>query len=260
MSAVAGYLVWAALADARARCATVEATERGEANSRRGTREFYYPTPEAVSRAAKAALRAEKLMLVLAVVGAVARGVEGDEVPLTFRLFHAESGEAIDFTWAWPLEDAKDFVGRHAARAATLSSAEKHFQIHLLAMEITGRDGAAAGPAHCRPWSHEPCGTAAAKAAGALPGWAQVDTPQGTTQGRPHHPGPPPRAREDFNSWVQAEFRRQFKSNPNADAASWDELVAMVLGGEPREAATLGEEEQVCTYLATYCEAMRRAS
>ena len=249
---ITGYLVWAALADARGQCAAVEATERGEANSNRGSREFYYPTTEAVMRTANAALRAAKLVLVLASVGAVTQGVEGAEVPLTFRLFHAESGEAVDFAWTWPLADAREFVGRHAARAATLSSAEKHFQLHLLAIEITGRDAA----------------SAAAKAAGDLPAWATATaptSPRPTTDVRikPHVPGPPPHAREHFDAWAKAEFRRKYASDPLAEAPSWDELVAMLHGGHPRECGTKGEEEHVCRYLATYlaaCGTERRAS
>ena len=219
-----------ALANARRKCAAVEATEHGETAQGNRSREFYFPSGDAVLQAASTALRAEKLMLVLKSVGAVTVGVEGHELPITFELFHEETGDSLEFTWVWPLFDQRGLVGRHAARAATLTSAEKHFQLHLLALNVTGRDAA----------------SVAAKAAGPMPGW-MTD--------RPRLPGPPAHASEYFLRWSQGEFRRmRAGGNLQAEPPEWPDLVAMLYGGDPREVASAAEEEHVCRYLASCFE------
>lgn len=234
--------VWAALGRARNTVGEVLANERGEALGRRGeAREFFYPTAQAVLAVAKPALSEARLIFVVLRIGAAISGLVGAELPIVFGLIHWESGDIVEIPVVWPLADVKDFAGRPQAQAATISSAEKHQLLHLLAIDVVATRGPAAPS---RATASPTPGEVLDALVGEMPDW---DSLAAAPPSAPP-PGPPAHLDAAWRAWQSREFRPR-AHDAEQSVLLWPDFVGRVLGGEPRECRTQEEQDRVAACL-----------
>lgn len=235
-------LVYDALERAASIVGPVVATERGEDDSRGRSREFYYPSAQAVLAVASAAMRAVRLKLVPLRVGPSVAGAQGPELPIVFGLTHADSGDQVEIKVSWPLADPSDFLGRPQAQAATVTMAEKHLLLLLLSIQIEVRAPQVQQPTApptpiAVPTAAEKHGTKL-EDVGPMPGWAATD-------------GVPAHLAYTFRLWQAHDFADRSRANPQASKRSWQELVGRVLVCEPRPCQAAAEEDAAARFMSS---------